>query len=141
MVNVSRIVRMENLQTFLNQLLGLFVQKTPGKDLSTNDYTTEEKEKLAAISEGANNYVLPKASTKSLGGIIVGENLSITSEGVLSAQMLRRRISRLMRRRSTWTRTMPRSLISPPSIPTRAAWTIIPIFRSMGRLSGTCITS
>ena len=85
MVNVSRIVRMENLQTFLNQLLGLFVQKTPGKDLSTNDYTTEEKEKLAAISEGANNYVLPKASTKSLGGIIVGENLSITSEGVLSA--------------------------------------------------------
>lgn len=85
MVNVSRIVRMENLQTFLNQLLRLFVQKTPGKDLSTNDYTTEEKEKLAAISEGANNYVLPKASTKSLGGIIVGENLSITSEGVLSA--------------------------------------------------------
>lgn len=85
MINLNRIVRMENLKTFLDQLLGVFVQKVDGKDLSTNDYTNDEKDKLADIEEGANNYVLPKANTKTLGGIIVGENLSVSSDGVLSA--------------------------------------------------------
>lgn len=35
------------------------VDKVSGKGLSTNDYTTTEKNKLANIEEGANNYVLP----------------------------------------------------------------------------------
>ena len=35
------------------------VDKVSGKGLSTNDYTTTEKTKLANIEEGANNYVLP----------------------------------------------------------------------------------
>ena len=35
------------------------VDKIDGKGLSTNDYTTIEKNKLANIEEGANNYVLP----------------------------------------------------------------------------------
>lgn len=35
------------------------VDKLVGKGLSTNDYTTEEKNKLATIAEGANNYVHP----------------------------------------------------------------------------------
>lgn len=36
-----------------------YVQKEEGKGLSTNDYTTAEKEKLAGIAENANNYVHP----------------------------------------------------------------------------------
>ena len=32
------------------------VDKIPGKGLSTNDYTSEEKEKLAGVSQNANNY-------------------------------------------------------------------------------------
>lgn len=35
------------------------VDKVNGKDLSTNDYTTEEKNKLKGIEAGANNYILP----------------------------------------------------------------------------------
>lgn len=57
------------------------VDKAEGKQLSTNDYTNEEKQKLA----GLNNYELPKASKETLGGIKVGTGLTIDGEGNLSA--------------------------------------------------------
>ena len=60
------------------------VDKVTGKGLSTEDYTTEEKTKLAGIAENANNYTLPTASTTTKGGVKVGDNLKITGEGVLS---------------------------------------------------------
>lgn len=60
------------------------VDKVNGKGLSTNDYTTTEKNKLAGIEANANNYSLPTASADTLGGIKVGANLTITN-GVLSA--------------------------------------------------------
>lgn len=60
------------------------VNKVEGKGLSTNDYTTPEKNKLAAIEAEANKYVLP-ATTTTLGGIIVGDRLSIDSTGKLVA--------------------------------------------------------
>ena len=44
------------------------VDKVDGKSLSTNDYTTTEKNKLAGIAEKANNYTLPTAGT-TLGGV------------------------------------------------------------------------
>lgn len=59
------------------------VDKVDGKDLSTNDFTTAEKNKLAGIASGANAYSLPTASATVLGGVKVGSNLSI-SDGVLS---------------------------------------------------------
>lgn len=49
-------------------LIGNKVDKVEGKGLSTNDYTTEEKNKLA----GLENYTLPVASEGALGGIRVG---------------------------------------------------------------------
>ena len=61
------------------------VDKVEGKGLSTNDYTTPEKNKLAAIEAEANKYVLPAATTTTLGGIIVGDRLSIDSTGKLVA--------------------------------------------------------
>ena len=42
-------LNLEGLTHFLNRLLDKFVAKVDGKGLSTNDYTTEEKEKLAGI--------------------------------------------------------------------------------------------
>ena len=48
--------------------LGNKVDKETGKGLSTNDYTTTEKDKLAGIEDGANNYTLPVASS-TLGGV------------------------------------------------------------------------
>lgn len=60
----------------------------------THDKATSEKDgllskedfsKLAGIAEGANNYTLPKATDSVLGGIKVGENLSVGEDGTLSA--------------------------------------------------------
>lgn len=61
------------------------VDKVIGKQLSTEDYTTEEKTKLSGIDDNANNYTLPAATTTTLGGIIVGNRLSIDSTGKLVA--------------------------------------------------------
>lgn len=61
-----------------------YVEKSDGKGLSTNDYTTAEKNKLAGIATSANNYTLPTATASTLGGVKVGSGLSI-SNGVLSA--------------------------------------------------------
>lgn len=58
------------------------VDKIDGKGLSTNDYTNDEKNKLAELE----NYTLPIATNETLGGIKVGENLTITEDGVLSAK-------------------------------------------------------
>lgn len=69
----DKLVRLSNLKTFLTSLKSLFVAKESGKALSSNDYTTAEKSKLAGIATGANAYVLPTASGTVLGG---GENWS-----------------------------------------------------------------
>ena len=57
------------------------VDKVGGKQLSTNDYTTAEKNKLA----GLNNYTLPTASSTTKGGVKVGAGLAVTEDGILSA--------------------------------------------------------
>lgn len=59
------------------------VDKVEGKGLSTNDYTTAEKNKLAGIEEGANKYTLPTATASILGGVKVGDNIT-NSAGVIS---------------------------------------------------------
>lgn len=56
------------------------VSKVEGKGLSTNDYTEEEKAKLA----GLNNYTLPVASDTTLGGVKAGENVNIGADGTLN---------------------------------------------------------
>ena len=46
---------------FAEKVTELFVRKESGKGLSSNDYTTEEKEKLKGISEGANQTTVDTA--------------------------------------------------------------------------------
>lgn len=75
----------ETLNSNITQLQTQKVDKVGGKGLSTNDYTTPEKNKLAAIEAEANKYVLPAATTTTLGGIIVGDRLSIDDTGKLVA--------------------------------------------------------
>lgn len=67
----------------IKTLLAGKVDSVTGKGLSTNDYTTAEKTKLAGVAEGANKYSLPTASADTLGGVKVGAGLAI-SAGVLS---------------------------------------------------------
>lgn len=64
----DKLVRLSNLKTFLASLKSLFVAQESGKGLSSNDYTSAEKSKLAGIATGANAYVLPTASSTVLGG-------------------------------------------------------------------------
>ena len=61
------------------ELSGTYVAQISGKGLSTNDYTTAEKNKLSGISANANNYSLPTATNAVLGGVKVGSNITNTS--------------------------------------------------------------
>ena len=60
------------------------VNKVEGKGLSTNDYTTPEKNKLAAIEAEANKYVLPAATASALGGVKIGSNITLADGGTIS---------------------------------------------------------
>lgn len=66
--------------------IGGKVEKVEGKQLSTEDFTTEEKTKLENIADGANNYVLPVASTSELGGIKVDGSTIVVENGVARAK-------------------------------------------------------
>jgi hypothetical protein len=48
-----------NFATTISTQIGNKVDKVAGKQLSTEDYTTVEKTKLAGIQDGANNYTHP----------------------------------------------------------------------------------
>lgn len=73
----------EGLLYFWQKIRNKFVAQEAGKCLSTNDFTTVEKNKLSGVEEGANKYTLPTASGNTLGGVMVGTGLSV-SNGVLS---------------------------------------------------------
>ena len=57
------------------------VDKVEGKGLSTEDFTTAEKEKLATLE----NYVLPIATTAVLGGVKVDGETIVIENGVIRA--------------------------------------------------------
>lgn len=74
----------ETLNSNITQLQTQKVDKVEGKDLSTNDYTTPEKNKLAAIEAEANKYVLPAATASALGGVKIGSNITLADGGAIS---------------------------------------------------------
>lgn len=65
---------------FKEKLFGK-VDKEEGKGLSSNDYTTEEKDKLKSIADNANNYVHPKSgvAASSYTKVTVDVNGHVTS--------------------------------------------------------------
>lgn len=77
----------------LETALGSKVEKEDGKGLSSNDYSNSEKAKLTGVETGANAYVLPVATAyvlpvataETLGGVKVGNNLTIDETGKLNA--------------------------------------------------------
>lgn len=56
----------ENFATTVSTEIGKKVDKVEGKGLSTNDYTTVEKTKLAGIATNANNYTHPSTHPASI---------------------------------------------------------------------------
>lgn len=77
--NVGAFTKEETTTTFLSKAdaTTTYVAITPGKDLSDNNFTTELLTKLNGIEEGANKYVLPQASSTTLGGVTVGSNITV----------------------------------------------------------------
>ena len=63
------------LQSNVDALNAGKVDAESGKGLSTNDYTTAEKQKLAGVAEGANNYVHPSTHPASMiaAGTLAGQ--------------------------------------------------------------------
>ena len=59
-IEISGKVNADNVEG-LDEKLNTKVDKVAGKGLSTNDYTTEEKEKLAEIETGANKTIIDSA--------------------------------------------------------------------------------
>ena len=67
----------ENTLLYLFQMIkSMFVKKESGKGLSSNDYTTAEKNKLAGLS----NYTLPTGSASVKGGFKVGAGLTVEGD-------------------------------------------------------------
>lgn len=92
--NVGAFTKEETTTTFLSKAdaATTYVAITPGKVLSDNNFTTELLTKLNGIEEGANKYVLPQASSTVLGGVTVGNNItvktgtiSLSKENVIAA--------------------------------------------------------
>jgi len=73
----------EGVEGRTTSALALKVDKVEGKQLSTNDYTTSEKNKLQGIAANANNYTHPTtAGNKHLpAGGIVGQVLVNSGDG------------------------------------------------------------
>lgn len=75
----------ETLQSFANKFADkvslLFVRKAVGKDLSSNDYTDIEKEKLSGIATGAQVNVIESISVN-------GINVAPTAEKNVNLQVL-----------------------------------------------------
>lgn len=60
------------------KISSVFVKKDGDKVLSDNNYTTQEKEKLAGLEP------LGPATTDTLGGVKIGDGISVDAEGVIS---------------------------------------------------------
>lgn len=90
MATIDKILRKSNftaaMTALVTKLNSIFVRKEDGKGLSANDYTAEEKTKLAGIEAGANKYTLPTASSSTLGGVKIGKNIQNTS-GTISVDL------------------------------------------------------
>lgn len=69
-----------NFAATITNMIAQKVDKVEGKQLSTEDYTTAEKEKL----EDLENYVLPVGG-EALGGVKNGGNVTINPDGTMTA--------------------------------------------------------
>lgn len=80
----DKVAKQEAIQALWNKATKKFVAKNGNKVLSDNNYSDEDKTKLAAIEAGANNYELPIASANDLGGIRLGNGLAVDERGVVN---------------------------------------------------------
>ena len=68
-----------------------YVAKDGSKVLSTNDFTTAEKNKLAGIDANANNYTytLPNATSNTIGGVKLYTGTGNNTDGTMTQAALK----------------------------------------------------
>lgn len=76
--NQKKYVDLEGLSHFKALADNKYVAKESGKGLSTNDYTTAEKTKLAGINEGAEANVIENVTVNGQTATITGKTASVT---------------------------------------------------------------
>ena len=84
---MAKFMDLDALSYFKSKLDTTFVAQVSGKGLSTNDFTDAYKnkvdaadEKTTAVVEGTTGaYTLKKATSSTVGGVIVGETISTTT--------------------------------------------------------------
>ena len=84
------LVTNEVLEALLTKLKGIFdtkVDKVSGKGLSTNDFTTEEKEKLAGIAAGANKTTVDSAMSSSSTNPVQNKVVNAALAGKMAASL------------------------------------------------------
>ncbi|MEG1006522.1 MAG: pyocin knob domain-containing protein [Bacteroides sp.] len=74
----------ESVTAGLIASLGNKVDKVTGMGLSEHSFTTALRDKLNSIAEGANKYILPVAKAAVLGGVMIGSNINVNAQGVIS---------------------------------------------------------
>lgn len=84
-MSVTKVLTSDGLLYLWSKIKAGFVAKDGTKVLSTNDYTTTEKDKLSNIAANANNYSLPTATGTVLGGVKVDGSTVTINNGVISA--------------------------------------------------------
>jgi len=72
-----------------------YVQKDGSKVLSTNDFTTAEKNKLAGIDANANNYTytLPNATSNTIGGVKLYTGTGNNTDGTMTQAAIKTALS------------------------------------------------
>lgn len=81
----NKIVRGDDLTTVAGEIDKHFQRKVNGKGLSTNDYTTEEKTKLAGIESGAQKNVKPDWDAASGDAQILNKPATLSGYGITNA--------------------------------------------------------
>ena len=74
---MSRLFKIWKVCSYFLKIEDIFVRKESGKGLSSNDFTTAEKNKLAGIATGANAYTHPSS------GVTAGtyRSVSVDTQG------------------------------------------------------------
>jgi len=77
---MNKYIDSEGVKYLWDKASTIYQKQEAGKGLSEENYTPEEKEKLAQLE----NYELPAASSDELGGIKIGSGLTVDENGVVS---------------------------------------------------------
>lgn len=79
-IQTKDLVSVKAFRKAFSRICDLFVRRKEGYALSKNDFTDSYRTKLDELQ----NYTLPPATKKELGGILVGDGLDIDAKGRLS---------------------------------------------------------